>query len=41
MLDYEYVRRFVGYAQIAMERRAKDGKVVIDFHRLYYLGKKP
>jgi trans-aconitate methyltransferase len=39
-IDEEYVRRFSDHARMAMERRAQDGKVVVDFHRLFYLGKK-
>jgi len=39
-IDDEYVRRFNDYARTAMERRAQGGKVVVDFRRLYYLGKK-
>lgn len=40
-IDDQYVRRFNDYARMAMERRAQDGKVVVDFRRLYYVGKKP
>ncbi|MGO9202365.1 MAG: class I SAM-dependent methyltransferase [Limisphaerales bacterium] len=40
-IDDEYVRRFIDHARTAMERRAQGGKVVVDFHRLFYLGKRP
>lgn len=39
-IDDDYVRRFNEYARKAMKQRAKDGKVLVDFRRLYYVGKK-
>lgn len=35
-----YARRFNTQVSKAMEKRARDGKVVVDFRRLYYLGVK-
>lgn len=40
-IDDDYVRRFSNYTRLAMEGRARDGKVVVDFCRLYYVGQKP
>jgi trans-aconitate 2-methyltransferase len=39
-IDDDYVRRFNAYVRIALEDRARDGKVVVDFRRLYYLGRR-
>ena len=39
-IDAEYVRRFNHHARTAIKRRAQGGKVVVDFHCLFYLGKK-
>jgi trans-aconitate methyltransferase len=38
-IDDDYVRRFNDYVRIAMEHRARDGTVVVDFRRLYYVGR--
>jgi trans-aconitate methyltransferase len=40
VIDDDYVRRFTDYSRLAMEKRAPDGKVAVDFRRLFYLGKK-
>ena len=40
-IDDDYVRRFNQYARSAIERRAINGKVMVDFRRLYYVGKNP
>jgi trans-aconitate methyltransferase len=40
VIDDDYVRRFTNHSRLAMESRAHDGKVVVDFRRLFYLGKK-
>ncbi len=37
-IDDDYIRRFNRYARLAMEARARDGKVLVDFRRLYYVG---
>jgi len=37
-IDDEYVRRFNDDIRLAMKKRAHDGKVIVDFRRLYYLG---
>ena len=37
----DYVRLFKAQARLAMEHRARDGKVKVDFQRLYYVGIKP
>lgn len=37
-IDEAYVSRFNACARQAMERRAKDGQVLVDFQRLYYVG---
>jgi trans-aconitate methyltransferase len=37
-IDDDYVRRFNGCIRLAMEKRAHDGKVIVDFRRLYYVG---
>ncbi len=34
----DYVRRFNDCIRLAMEKRAHDGKVIVDFRRLYYVG---
>jgi trans-aconitate methyltransferase len=39
-IDEDYVRRFNLYARLAIEKRAIDGKVTVDFQRLFYLGSK-
>jgi trans-aconitate methyltransferase len=39
-IDDDYVRRFNGCIRLAMEKRAHDGKVIVDFRRLYYVGGK-
>jgi trans-aconitate methyltransferase len=40
-IDDDYVRRFNDYVRSAIERRANNGTVVVDFCRLYYVGRKP
>jgi trans-aconitate methyltransferase len=37
-IDEDYVRRFNNHVRQAMERRARDGKVIVDFRRWYYVG---
>ena len=37
-IDDDYVCRFNGGIRLAMNRRARDGKVTVDFRRLYYVG---
>jgi trans-aconitate methyltransferase len=37
-IDDDYVRLFNEGIRLAMEKRARDGKVIVDFRRLYYLG---
>jgi trans-aconitate methyltransferase len=37
-IDDDYVRRFNDRIRLAMEKRARDGKVIVDFRRLYYVG---
>ena len=37
-IDDAYVRRFNARTKLAMEKRARDGKVKVDFQRLYYVG---
>lgn len=37
-IDDDYVRRFNDYTRLAMEKRARGGKVTVDFHRLLYVG---
>jgi trans-aconitate methyltransferase len=37
-IDDDYIRRFNGCIRMAMEKRAHDGKVMVDFRRLYYVG---
>jgi trans-aconitate methyltransferase len=39
-IDDDYVRRFNGCIRLAMQQRAHDGKVIVDFRRLYYVGSK-
>ena len=39
-IDDDYVYRFNQYTRLAIEKRAQDGKVKVDFRRLYYVGKK-
>jgi hypothetical protein len=34
----DYIRRFNNYTRSAMGKRARDGKVAVDFRRLYYIG---
>ena len=34
----DYVRRFNDRIRLAMEKQAHDGKVLVDFRRLYYMG---
>lgn len=40
-IDDDYIQRFNNYARLAIERRAKNGIVVVDFRRLFYIGKRP
>jgi uncharacterized membrane protein len=37
-IDDDYVRRFNDCIRLATEKRAHDGKVMVDFRRLYYVG---
>ena len=37
-IDDDYVRRFNGCIRLAMEKRARDGKVIVDFRRLVLRG---
>ena len=37
-IDDDYVGRFNSYTRLAMENRARAGKVTVDFRRLYYIG---
>jgi hypothetical protein len=37
-IDDDYVRRFNNHVRLVMENRARDGKVTVDFRRLYYIG---
>ncbi|MGP8201397.1 MAG: class I SAM-dependent methyltransferase [Limisphaerales bacterium] len=37
-MDDDYIRRFNDCIRLAMEKRAHDGKVIVDFRRLYYVG---
>jgi len=40
-IEEDYIRRFNQYARLAIEQRAIEGKVVVDFRRLFYVGNKP
>lgn len=37
-INDDYVRRFNDCIRLAMKKRARDGKVIVDFRRLYYIG---
>lgn len=39
-INDDYVRRFNDCITLAMKKRAHDGKVIVDFRRLYYMGTK-
>jgi hypothetical protein len=39
-IDDDYVRRFNDRIRLGMEKRAHDGKGLVDFRRLYYVGVK-
>ena len=38
VIDDDYILRFNSHVRQAMERRARDGKVIVDFRRWYYTG---